>query len=490
MASLIRNKRRSKLITPSNSSFSNCVHDQLFVQPLRGSLDAFKPVTYLDEQGRRHGRVSDHLLQRQIENDRQKLKKQPIPKVPVSSILYGIRNPNIAALVRDVPIENDDDGYDEDKLRADDEIKFIEYKKIPKPATSKSGARRISTVSGKQSVKFDDTTPSVNMARLVDSHLTELDDIDNVDDDDDDDDSESGDDEEDLESIKPVVCLTRKKPIISYFYFSFKGNARSKYRNQTNKSGDGFSETPSTQKDNDNEDGDDDDDEHEGIKTNSMLLDYKRSSQELQMPPTVEDIHDDDDEVEEKQYEQGESENDLSSPDVVQQRKQSEKSSEKTEVRQKSASSRPKTASTRSHTDNEELQSSRASSSTSSDDTSALLRSDNDNSPNISDNESNNEEEQAPMESIRKSSHISSNASDIINLAQEEEEEYILPQPNEKLSQRDVKGEYDPSQVIQLKESFQPIINEAASYGHLDIVRKLIEVISFQCRFHLLYSYF
>ena len=41
---------------------------------------------------------------------------------------------------------------------------------------------------------------------------------------------------------------------------------------------------------------------------------------------------------------------------------------------------------------------------------------------------------------------------------------------------QDIKGEYDVSQVIQLKESFQPIINEAASYGHLDIVRRLIEV--------------
>ncbi len=217
MASLIRNKRRPKLITPSNSSFSNCVQDQLFTHPPRGPLDTFKPVIYLDEQGRRHGRVSDHLLQRQIETDRQKLKKQPIPKVPVSSSLYGIRNPNIASLIRDVPIDNDDDD-DEDKLQADDEIKFIEYKKLPKPA-SKSGARRVSTVSGKQSVKFD-TTPSVNMARLVESHLTEMDDIDNVDDDDseNDDDDDDDDDEDDLESIKPAVCLTRKA---NYFLFLF-----------------------------------------------------------------------------------------------------------------------------------------------------------------------------------------------------------------------------------------------------------------------------
>jgi len=220
MASLIRNKRRLKLVTPSNSSFSNCVEDQLFIQPIRKPLETFKPVVYLDEQGRRHGRVSDHLLQRQIENDRQKLKKQPIPKVPVSSNLYGIRNPNIAALIKDVPIENDDDDdeqNDPDKLEADDEVKFIEYKKSSKPATSKTSNRQ--SISGKQSVKFD-TTPSVNMARFVESHLTELDDIDNVDDDE----SESeDDDEEDLESIKPAVCFRRKQTFFIFcLYFLFK----------------------------------------------------------------------------------------------------------------------------------------------------------------------------------------------------------------------------------------------------------------------------
>jgi hypothetical protein len=269
----------------------------------------------------------------------------------------------------------------------------------------------------------------------------------------------------------------KKKTIISYFYFPFKDNEHSKYHNRTDKSGYTFSETLSTSKNNDNEDDDDDDDDGDGITTNSAL-NYKRFSQEMQMPPTVEDIHDEEDT--EEQHEQGESENDLSSPEVFQRRKQSEKTSEKTEERLKSASSRPKTASTRSHTDNEELKSPRASSSTSSDDTSALLRSDNDNSPNISDDELNNEEEQAPIETPVKSSRTSSNASNIMNFAEEEKED-VLPQPIEKLSQRDVKGEYDPSQVIQLKESFQPIINEAASYGHLDIVRKLIEVISFLC---------
>jgi hypothetical protein len=59
----------------------------------------------------------------------------------------------------------------------------------------------------------------------------------------------------------------------------------------------------------------------------------------------------------------------------------------------------------------------------------------------------------------------------------------------DKLQQLAVKGEYDTSQVIQLKESFQPIINEAASYGHLDIVRKLIEVVLFIFIFLSLYYY-
>ncbi|CAF1144270.1 unnamed protein product [Rotaria sordida] len=449
MASLIRHKRRTKLVTPSNSSFSNCVQDHLFIQPLRGPLETFKPVVYLDEQGRRHGRVSDHLLQRQIENDRQKLKKQILPKVPASSSLYGIRNPNIAALIKDVPIDNDneedDDDDDEDKIRADDEIKFIEYKKVFKPATSKSNNRQISSISGKQSVKFD-TTPSVNMARLVESHLTELDDIDNVDGND----SDSEDDEEDLESIKPV------------------SEPDSNYRGQTDKSACDFSETLSPSKDND-----------DVIATNSAL-DYNRQSQEMYMPPSVEDIND---EEEQKENEKDESGNELLSPKVIQRSKRSPTSSEKIEERQKSSSSsRPKTArSTQSHTDNkstndnEEPKSSRSSSSsssTSSDDTSALLRSDNDKSATSSDDELNNEQEEAPIDTSVKLDPTSTNVTDTMNNINEEN---ILPQTIDKLQQRDAKGEYDTSKVIQLKESFQPIINEAASYGHLDIVRKLIE---------------
>ncbi|CAF4325703.1 unnamed protein product, partial [Rotaria sp. Silwood2] len=448
MASLTRNKRRTKLVTPSNSSFSNCVQDHLFIQPLRGPLETFKPVVYLDEQGRKHGRVNDHLLQRQIENDRQKLKKQILPKVPVSSNLYGIRNPNIAALIRGVPVDNDkeEEEDDEDKIRADDEVKFIEYKKISKPATSKSNNRQISSISGKQSVKFD-TTPSVNMARLVESHLTELDDIDNVDGND----SESEGDEEDLESIKPVSDLD------------------SNYRGQTDKSACGLSGTLSTSKDNDD------------IRITNSSLDYNRQSQEMYMPPSVEDIND---EEEQKENEKDESGNELLSSEIVQRQKRSPTPSEKTEERKKSSSSssRPKTAlSTQSHTDdkytndNEEPKSSRSSSSssTASDDTSALLRSDNDKSPTSSEDELNNEREEAQIDISVKFERASTNATDTMKTI---DEENVSTPTIDKLQQRDAKGEYDTSQVIQLKESFQPIINEAASYGHLDIVRKLIEV--------------
>ena len=60
--------------------------------------------------------------------------------------------------------------------------------------------------------------------------------------------------------------------------------------------------------------------------------------------------------------------------------------------------------------------------------------------------------------------------------------------PIDDASTHPTKGEYSTDQVIQLKESFQPIINEAASYGHLDIVRKLIEVSYFSVLFLFLSS--
>jgi hypothetical protein len=197
MASLARNKRRPKLVTPANSSFSNCVQGHLFAQPLRGSLDQFKPVVYLDEHGRRHGRVSDHLLQRQIESDRQKLKQQSKGKVPPSSTLYGIRNPNIVALVKDVPAENNDDDDDgkEDEIPVTDEVKMIEYKKPSSIIASATNRRQNSSTSGRQSVRFDSNS-FANMSRLVDSHLTGLDDANTIE-----------DDEDELRFSKPTVSF-------------------------------------------------------------------------------------------------------------------------------------------------------------------------------------------------------------------------------------------------------------------------------------------
>lgn len=192
------------------------------------------------------------------------------------------------------------------------------------------------------------------------------------------------------------------------------------------------------------------------------------------MPPTVEDILDDheaDEEEEEQQQKPSESEGELLSPELVQRRKQSARSSE-----------RPKTASTGSRMGNEESKASR-SSSTGSDDTSALLRSDDDHSPNISDNDLNSDDEQGPIKTPIHSDPTSSNASDISGVVRRES---LPSQMVVKVPQRNIKGEYDPKQVIQLKESFQPIINEAASYGHLDIVRKLIEVISLKSIFSFL----
>jgi hypothetical protein len=191
-----------------------------------------------------------------------------------------------------------------------------------------------------------------------------------------------------------------------------------------------------------------------------MSTDYHRQSQGMYMPPSVDDIND----VEERKK--------LSSGEVAQRQKQSPTASEEREERLKSSSSRPKTA----RTGTEERKSSRSSSaSTSSDDTLALLRSENDDSANVSDNELNNEEEQVPNETPVKSDHSNSTVNDMIDIV---EQEHVSPEPINKLRQRNAKGEYDTNQVIQLRESFQPIINEAASYGHLDVVRQLIEVFS------------
>lgn len=284
------------------------------------------------------------------------------------------------------------------------------------------------------------------------------------------------------------MFLFKKEKNKTELFIYFKSKSDSNTHAQTDKSADIFSETPSTSKNLDV------DGENSGIKTNSTL-DYNRQSQDIQMPPTVEDVRDS--ELEEKHPDQGESENELSSPEIAQRRKQSTSPSEKTEERLKSASSsRPKTApSTRSRSENEEPKSSRASSSssTASDDTSALLRSDNDNSPNLSDHEINNEEEpqeeeeEVPIETPTKSDHIDSNVNFEMNVI---EQENISSPSTDRLQQRNIKGDYDTKQVIQLKESFQPIINEAASYGHLDIVRKLIEVNLIEIFFSIIIYYF
>ncbi|UJR21811.1 hypothetical protein I4U23_024888 [Adineta vaga] len=430
MTSLTRNKRRTKLVTPANTSFSNCVHDQLFVQPLRGSLDQFKPVVYLDEHGRRHGRVSDHLLQRQIESDRQKLKQQSKPKVPISSNLYGIRNPNIVALVKDVPADDKDSDEDNDNENnttvTSDEVKMIEYKKPPSIRASATNKRQTSSTSGKQSVRFDSTSFATT-TKLVDSHLSGLDDANTIDGRDDDEEQE-----EDLHSSKP------------------ESNHDVNSHEQTTKSPLNPTDKASTPKTNDN----------------MKSMNSSRESQRTHLPPSVEDIND----VEE----QRKSTDRISSSRATQRQKQSPVSSEKRDERIKSSSSRPKTAfSLRSRTETDGGKSSRVSSASSSSiNTSALLRSEND-SQHLSDEDLDNEEDQiVPLETPIESEHTKSPTNDVVDIL---DEEPISPEPVNALQLRNAKGEYDSSKVIQLRESFQPIINEAASYGHLDVVRQLIE---------------
>ncbi|CAF1472759.1 unnamed protein product [Adineta ricciae] len=430
MATPIRNKRRTKLTAPANSTFSNCVQDHLFAQPLRGSLDQFKPVVYLDEHGRRHGRVSDHLLQRQIESDRVKLKKQSKEKVPPSSTLYGVRNPNIVALVKDVPVDNkdsndDDDDDDDDNENnppiTSDEVKMIEYKKPSSIRTSATNKRQTSSTSGKQSVRFDSTSFGT-MSKLADSHLSGLDDANPV----------EVDDEEELQSNKPVNIPDKNS------------------QQQVTKSPLNSSDKSSTPKNNDT------------IKSTNP----SRESQRTHMPPSVEDINDVED--------QRKSVDRVSSSRATQRQKSSPTSSDKREERIKSSSSRPKTAlSSRSRTGTEEGKSSRLSSASSSSiNTSALLRSEND-SQHLSDEDLNDDDGQMlPVETPVKSEHASSAFNETVEMF---DQQPISPEPVNILQLRNAKGEYDASKVLQLRESFQPIINEAASYGHLDVVRELIE---------------
>ena len=199
-----------------------------------------------------------------------------------------------------------------------------------------------------------------------------------------------------------------------------------------------FSDTPSTLKDT------------EGGMTTNSTLDYNRPLEDSHMPPSVEDVLDED---ESKSKEESSPEN------VVQPRKSSSNASEKMPERPKTGSS----SSRRSPVAQKEPASSRASSSTASDDTSALLRSD-------GDQESDSDDEQVRVQThIAPSDPTSSNVTDPLDSDQTSGSLVIEKAPP-------LKGEYNAEKVIQLKESFQPIINEAASYGHLDIVRRLIEV--------------
>jgi hypothetical protein len=199
MATSRTQKRRTKLITPVNVSFANCVDDHLFTRPLHGLLNDFKPIVYLDEQGRRHGRVTDHLLQQQIEIDRQNLKNKSTQKVLPSSRLYGVRNPNIVALVSDAPVDNDDASNEEEML-ASSEVKFIEYKQPTTDGRLKGSHRQISSTDRKQSVTFDigsfvDMTQDAN-----DDIASELGDIDGM---------EHDNDDDRLAHMQHIVCYSR-----------------------------------------------------------------------------------------------------------------------------------------------------------------------------------------------------------------------------------------------------------------------------------------
>ena len=202
-----------------------------------------------------------------------------------------------------------------------------------------------------------------------------------------------------------------------------------------------FSDTPSTLKDT------------EGGMTTNSTMDYNQPSDEMHMPPSVEDVID-------EEETKSRAEKEVSSPEnVVPQRKSSSNPSEKMSERPKTGSSSP----ARSRLASKEPTSSRASSSTASDDTSALLRSDDDR-----DLDSDDEQVRVKTPTVL-SDPTSSTVSDPLE-SDQASGSLVIEKP------RPVKGEYNTEKVIQLKESFQPIINEAASYGHLDIVRRLIEV--------------
>ena len=208
------------------------------------------------------------------------------------------------------------------------------------------------------------------------------------------------------------------------------------------------------------------------------------------MPPSVEDVVDDSKLKRVEKFES--SEKFSSSPDGQIQGRDSSA----IDHRQNSSSFRPKTGSSsgKSHSiDQHRRALSSRTSSTASDDTSALLRSDNDDDlraerehdhddEDESDNDENGDDEDDDMAYGKRQRGAS--RSTPTALSQSRNSAHIDMMASDKTSSNAhvasqsklLKGDYNPNEVIQLKESFQPIINEAASYGHLDIVRKLIQV--------------
>lgn len=212
-----------------------------------------------------------------------------------------------------------------------------------------------------------------------------------------------------------------------------------------------FSETPSSAKDGAGE-----------ILTGSSLDYNQRASEDVQVPPSVED--------------------------VIEEEKQETASTQDYQTKNRSNSTDlPRTKSTSS---SERVKSS----STTSDDTSALLRSDNDDesqrdddsesdgSDDTTDDDLASSQQKIDREKSRTTIPVPSSSSGVTAITEKDPLTNTMVTLNDQNTSRTLKGEYNPSQVLQLKESFRPIINEAASYGHLEVVRTLIQVSRVECQ--------
>ena len=208
--------------------------------------------------------------------------------------------------------------------------------------------------------------------------------------------------------------------------------------------------------------------------TTNSTLDYARQSEDFDQPPRIDD--------QPQTPSNGLSEEDLSSREdtihpgtVPTQQQQQQQQPRILSSQTGQFYERPKTASSsaRSRSYAKSSTTTRTTSSGSTDNTSSLLRTDGDD-----DDDDEDDDETSVDQRIRMQTPIRSNRTSTKTMSSTSSEPSpvvpIVDSPTQ-----GVKGEYNSDQVIQLKESFQPIINEAASYGHLDIVRKLIEVISF-----------